>query len=518
MARTVKRTAGRGAAGGEKVDDQYLAALSHELRTPLNGILGMTGLLGQTRLDANQRAYVRALQESGEHLLGLVNDVLDLARLDAEGLQPHLAPTNLEYLLQSIAELLSPRANAKGLEIAWAADPGLTALLADEGRLRQILFNLAGNAVKFTTSGGVLLTASRTMGADGPAFRLSVSDTGPGVAEADRERIFQPFAQGPAALVGAIESTGLGLAIVRRLAAALGGRIGLDSRTDQGSDFWFEADLVPVWDAERDASLQGLQVAIATPNALVARAAARQIEACGGEPLVLASFADASDAPEGVLVLVDHAGGERRRPVPGRPCIVLVTPEQRARVPALRRAGFDGYLIKPLRRTSLAVRVLAVLGRSSDAHPPADDERTQAAAAVGARILLAEDNPINALLARALLEREGCVVDHVRNGNQTIVAAADGAYDLILLDLRMPGRDGVSTAAELRARGVRTPIAALTADAFEHQRRACMEAGMDDFLSKPLDPTALRTLLVRWTRSKSRTGFTEPGAQAKLAS
>ena len=202
-------------------EDQLLAALSHELRTPLNGVLGMAGLLARTRLDAAQRTYLTALQESGEHLLGLVNDVLDLAKLDSGGFDLNPAPMDVEELLQSVAELLSPRAHAKGLEIAWAADADLPVISADEGRLRQILLNLAGNAVKFTETGGVLLAAHQVQARSGVGIRFSVKDTGPGVAEADRERIFEPFASS-SALQHAIESTGLGLAIVRRLAAAPG--------------------------------------------------------------------------------------------------------------------------------------------------------------------------------------------------------------------------------------------------------------------------------------------------------
>ncbi len=516
MSRRAKTTAAAGGAGGE---DRFLAALSHELRTPLNGVLGMAGLLARTRLDANKRAYVSALQESGEHLLGLVNDVLDLAKLDAGGYEPHPAPTDLERLLQGAAELLSPRAHAKGLEIAWAADPDLPKVMADEGRLRQILFNLAGNAVKFTAEGGVLLTARMTKTAATARIRLSVRDTGPGVDEVDRERIFQPFAQGPASLAGAMESTGLGLAIVKRLAAALDGQIGLDTRPGEGSDFWFEADFPLAGEAERAGSLEGLCVAVVSPNVTVAEAAARQIRACGGEALTYATAQAAKAAPAGAPMLIDYAS-RGRRPAPGHASIIMVAPEQRSRISTLRRAGFHGYLIKPLRRRSLAERVLAVTGRANEpqAHRTAEDERARSATGVGTRVLLAEDNPINALLAKALLEREGCSIDHVRTGDQAIAAASDSAYDLILMDLRMPGRDGLSTAAELRSRGVRTPIAALTADAFEDRRRACLQAGMNDFLTKPLDPTALRALLARWTKAPARAGFTDQRPEAKLAS
>jgi CheY-like chemotaxis protein/anti-sigma regulatory factor (Ser/Thr protein kinase) len=512
MSRRTKTTI-RGVGGGE--GDHVLAALSHELRTPLNGVLGMADLLSRTRLDPAQRAYLTALRESGEHLLGLVNDVLGLAKIEQVGFELVRAPVDVERLLQTTAELLSPRAHAKGLEIVWCADAGLSHVMADEGRLRQILLNLAGNAVKFTSEGAVLISAER---AQGDRLRFQVRDTGPGVAETDQGRIFEPFAQGPSSQAGQIESTGLGLAIVRKLAAAFEGEIGLQSAPGQGASFWFEADFPPAGPATADVSLADVCVAIVSGNALMAEAAARQVEACGGRALKYTSIAAAKSAPPGCPMLVDYGmrPRHRSRPPAERPSIVLLTPEQRERIPALRKAGFDGYLIKPLRRQSLATRVLAVCQL---ANPPAsqpmtaEDERAQSAAASGARVLLAEDNPINAILGRALLEREGCTVDRVKTGPSAVAAAASNAYDLILLDLRMPGLSGVEAAREMRRQGIATPIAALTADAFDDTRRECLEAGMDDFLTKPLSPSALRALLGRLIRP----GFTESRAAAKLA-
>ena len=516
-------SSGRKASKGRPAGDQFLAALSHELRTPLNGVLGMAGLLARTRLAADQRSYVTALQESGEHLLSLVNDVLDLARLEATGFELHAAPTDVELLLQSTAELLSPRAHAKGLQIAWAADPGLPSILADEGRIRQILFNLAGNAVKFTEAGGVLITARRIPSADGVALRFSVLDTGPGVAAADRERIFEPFAQGPASTLGQIESTGLGLAIVRRLAAAFKGEIGLDSEPGHGADFWFEACFPAGAAGRADDALAGRTVVVVTADPIVGEAAVRQIEACGGEAMLYATAAKARAAPAGAPALYDYGSGRGRRlrPLPGRPSIVLLEPEQRARIPALRRAGFQGYLIKPLRRGSLAVRVLAVSGDAAEiqALPPVEDERATPAAALGVRVLLAEDNPINAMLGRALLEREGCAVDRVQTGRQAVEAALTGVYDLILLDLRMPELGGIEAAVEIRRAGMTPPIAALPADAFADSQRDCLAAGMDGFLTKPLDPIALRSLVVRLTGpSFAEAAFTDAAPGAKLAS
>src|ERR1700761_1277068 len=221
--------------------ERYLAALSHELRTPLNGVLGMAGLLAETRLDADQKTYVQALRESGQHLLNLVNDVLDLAKLESSRIDLELAPVDVEHLLQSVCELLSPRAREKGLEIGWASELAATPIMADEGRLRQILFNLAGNAVKYTENGGAILEARQSQDGDGHVWlRLSVRDTGPGVPEAEQARIFEEYAR--AAGAGArLEGAGLGLAIGRGPAAAHGGSVGLISPPGGGSEFWFEA-------------------------------------------------------------------------------------------------------------------------------------------------------------------------------------------------------------------------------------------------------------------------------------
>jgi CheY-like chemotaxis protein len=225
--------------------------------------------------------------------------------------------------------------------------------------------------------------------------------------------------------------------------------------------------------------------------------------------------------PAGAVILIDHAlaqpaDGRRPRlvrPLAGHPCVVLLAPEDRAAIPRYRAAGFRGYLIKPLRDVSLVERVLAALDGAAEA-AAAPDERAIAEGAAGARVLLAEDNPINALLARSLLEREGCTVTRATSGEEVLAAVAAGDFDLILMDLRMPGLDGRQATLALRARGCRTPIVALTADAFEEDRRACLEAGMDDFLTKPLKPAVLQAMLRRW----SRPGWTPEGPRAKLAS
>jgi CheY-like chemotaxis protein len=484
--------------------DQVLATLSHEIRTPLNGVLGMAGLLSSTRLDDTQKAYLQALRECGDHLLNLVNDVLDYAKLDAGRMEMEPVETDVERLLQGVAELLSPRARERGIEIAWWVEADVPTLMADDGRLRQILFNLAGNAVKFAEVGGVAISAElKSCTTGGARLRFNVRDTGPGLAPDAQVAVFGEFVQTEAGVRAG--GAGLGLAIVKRLAEAFGGEVGVESLPGAGATFWFEAEFrVGPSAAPAAKSLAGLTVGVASPNPIVREAAARQIEGCGGKVLMAET---ARTLPSGAsVVLVDGAAG-RVRPPKGVPALVLLAPEERRRISPARTAGFAGYLIKPLRRESIAARVLAAMieqgapdtsAAITAVQPIGDDERAAPAAAFGARVLLVEDNPVNALLARALLAREGCAVDRAATGQEALDAAANAPYDLILMDLRMPDLDGLTAARMLRARGLETAIVALTANSFEEDRHACLAAGMDDFLAKPLSLTALRAVLHRW--------------------
>lgn len=501
-----------------QISAEQLASLSHEFRTPLNGVLGMARLLEGTKLTAEQKSYVSALHDSGQHLLTLVNDVLDFAKLGAGGVELHPAPMELEGLLRGVAELLSPRAREKGLEIAWAAPASPAQIHADEGRLRQILLNFAGNAVKFTERGGVLITA--TVSEPG-RVRLAVEDTGPGVSKSDRDRIFEAFAQADAAHAD-LGGAGLGLAIARRLAHAMGGEVGVDAARGGGACFWFEATLPALPGLAPTRPLNGRTVGVASPNPIVRDAARLQIEASGGKAVVTEALAEAiARTKPGDVILVDAslaADGGPLKPPLQRPAIVLLAPDERDRIARYRRAGFAGYLIKPLRRASIAERVLIAAGVAAPAGQSArEDERIATAAAPGARVLLVEDNPINALLARALLSREGCEVEHAVGGAEALAACETGAYDLIFMDMRMPGLSGQETAQRLRADGVETPIVALTANAFEDDRHACLAAGMDDFLVKPLSPDALRGALTRWTgpRAQARTPISK-GERTKV--
>jgi signal transduction histidine kinase/CheY-like chemotaxis protein len=487
--------------------ERFLATLSHEIRTPLNGVLGMAGLLERTSLDGAQKDYLRALRASGEHLLGLVNDVLDFAKLDSGQVELELAPTDLERLLQGVAELLSPKARDGGIEIAWSVADGLPVVMADDGRLRQILFNLAGNAVKMTKAGGVLIAAERAPAPKGELrVRFTVHDTGPGLSKAAQARVFEEFVQ--TADGAAAGGTGLGLAIVKRLVAAFGGVVGVESEPGQGARFWFEVPLQAAGAEASHVELAGRTVAIVSRSAVVREAAARQVRASGGRALAYLTLEDAdAGAPDEAVLLIDPDEPSLRRPAAlrrGRSALVLLAPDDRDRIDQYRRAGYAGYLIKPLRRASVAARVLAALSPAGVAAPsvegPApDDERAAPVGAWGARVLLAEDNAVNAMLARALLTREGCTVERVSNGEEALAALAAGPFDVVLMDMRMPVMDGLAATRALRERGVKTPVVALTANAFEDDRRTCLDAGMDDFLSKPIEPAALRAALARWT-------------------
>ncbi len=495
-------------AGGA---DPFLRLMSHEMRTPLNGVIGMIGLLTRTRLDGAQRAYAEAARESAEHLLGLVNDLLDYARLEAGKLEFDPAPVDLEGLVRGVAELLSPRAHDKGLEIVWSVSPDAPDVLADEGRLRQVLFNLAGNAVKFTDSGGVRISVERAGGSDSrPRLAFIIDDTGPGVPVEARTRIFEEFGHVDASDATRHGGAGLGLAVVQKLATAMGGVVRVQDapggKTSHGSRFVFEAAFPAAPDAApRARPLTDRAVAIRTPDAFVRAAAEAQITASGG------SVWPAGDlAP---VTLVDHAeavaSGLPLATLPeGGRGVILLKPSERELIARYRSVGFHGYLIKPLRRASLVERVLAAAPNSGTSSappaPPPEDDRVLPIRFAGTRILLAEDNPVGALLAKTLLKREGCVVETAATGDEAIAAMKRARYDLVFMDMRMPGMDGPAATRAIRAGGDRTPIVALTANAFAEDRQACLEAGMNDHLVKPLEAEALRASLARWTSGDIR--------------
>jgi signal transduction histidine kinase/DNA-binding response OmpR family regulator len=475
------------------------ATLTHELRTPLNGILGMAGLLELGgKLEPNAKTYVGAIKQSGELLLDLITEILDYSRLEAGRVVLESAPFDPETIMQEVAELLSPKAHEKGLEIAVMVRAGAPArVTGDDGRLRQILFNLTGNAVKFTESGGVTLELAPR---PGNRLRFNVRDTGPGIAPEKQTLIFEEFTQADASVSRRHGGAGLGLAIVKKLATAMGGDVGVVSRPGHGASFWVELPLSLVAEASKaQGGLANVRVGIASRSAVLSQALRASAQSLGALPVAL------DDAPDVILFdWREDADGEEIQALQSsaRAVIALIAQEERGAIERCRAAGLMHYTLKPVRRRSLAERVRVALGEADAAAPEevALDEAPQLLA--GLRVLLAEDNPINALLARTLLTRAGCIVTTAQDGEEAVVAARSGAYDLILLDIRMPRLDGLAAAARIRngaGPSAGAPIIALTADAGEEERVRAFKAGMDDFITKPIDAGRLLTVAARFT-------------------
>lgn len=492
-----------GADGGV----HFVATISHEMRTPLNGILGMSALLLDTELTPNQRAYVEAVRQSGASLLALTNDILDFSKLDAGKLEFETAPYDPYALVQSVAELLSPRAAEKSIEIASFVDPATPRrLVGDEARVRQILLNLAGNSVKFTRSGGVVIELHAEDSIGGVRLVGVVRDTGIGIARDVQSAIFEKFMQADSDADRRAQGTGLGLAISRRLARAMGGDISFRSREGKGSVFTFTVAAGPAFEKPLPASVDAPPIVVATQSAILGRAIRLQLQAFG-----VANFRFVDDAKDalfalresaGALLLCDHAllnddiGAALEA---ASRALVLLAPNERGAIEGLRKRGFDGYLIKPVRQSTL-LREIARGGRVESAAAPAAPKQSPVPGRV-LKILLAEDNQINAILATTLMRRAGHKVDIAQNGEEAVAAASGGGYDLVLMDMHMPVVDGLEASRRIRALGgaeASVPIVALTANAMSADRLKCMNAGMNDFLSKPFEPADLHAMLVKW--------------------